>query len=196
MFEQIGTGLLYNDASHKYKYCDMPIDSVTTILNNDKPIPDAILRSDKIVFAMEFGTLVHHCTEADDKGVERPIEHMTGAYRCADLWQKWLKDRNAKVIEIEIGVVNAEWWYAGRVDRIVEIAGKNYIIDIKSGALATKGRYQCAGYQMALEEMGWEIEGSGLVSLKLDDWKESFIKPKHFDKWKEILARRAELNGQ
>jgi len=188
--ERIGTDLFYDDMQHTYEFGGMAIPSVTTILNHDHPIPAAVLTRDSFVLCMEFGSQVHACTEADDRGIERPVELMSGVYDKADLWQKWLKDKKAKVLEIEVGVVNAEWWYAGRVDRIVEIDGKTYVIDIKSGVLATKGRYQLAAYKLALEEMGWVIDGgAGLVSLKLDDWKDSFIKDKHTDKWLEIIGR-------
>lgn len=196
---QLGKDLYYDDATHTYEYCGMSIPSVTTIQSAANPIPAFIRNKESFAMLTELGRAIHDCTERDDRDQERlsESEHykMDGVHVKADMWQDFKVNAGIDVLEIEMGVVNAEWWYAGRLDRIVRLEGFNYVLDIKSGKLSTRGRQQVAAYVIALKDMDWKdengngIDGGILMSLKEDTVKTSFIKEQQIIAWMKLIKR-------
>lgn len=80
----------------------------------------------------------------------------------------WAKEGKVRFLESEKPVVSRESHYAGTLDIILEVEGKKYLGDVKTG----KGIYpeyflQMAAYQGALEEMGQhtDIQGSVVINL-------------------------------
>lgn len=188
VFEKIGL-MNFNPKTHTYTLGQDRIPSVTTVMNEVKPIPDGVRLSDKFIFSCEFGTEVHQLTEADDQGIEREPERMGGVYACADKWHTWVQNHGVEILGVEIPVYSKKHWYAGRVDRIIRLNGKVYVVDIKTGKYNTKNSVQVSGYVLAAREMGMKIDGGLVVSLH-----DTIAKPTSVDivkytaRWLEILT--------
>lgn len=187
--------LSFTEDGHSYSLDGEPIWSITTILNALDPIPEAIRCSEKFILACEFGTEVHEHTEADDLGKPREPERMGGAYECADKWRQWVSDNDVEILEVELPVFSEKYWYSGRIDRLVKLNGKVYVIDIKSGKYSTRHSYQVTGYVMAAREMGYHIDGGAVVSLPADEpAKFHDIKIiKYMPKWVEKLYQFTDM---
>lgn len=82
-----------------------------------------------------------------------------------------LETIGAKTIASEVVVVSKNGW-AGQADRIIEINGKKYVIDLKSGKFGNVA-YQLAAYSLAANEVGFGLEGMGVISLPRDLTKEA-----------------------
>lgn len=192
------SNFVFDKKNHRYTLAGEVIPSVTTVLGVWRPIPNFMLFEDSFVLACQFGTFVHEATEADDLGRERDPEIVGGVYDAADLWGYFMEASAAEVIAVEQRIYSAEWWYAGTIDRILNIGGKVTVVDIKTSALNIKGKIQVAAYIMALREHGVEVDGGLLVSVRNGEIKTSPVNQSHFDKWEEIMLKynRGVLNAE
>jgi hypothetical protein len=94
--------------------------------------------------AMRLGNAVHSATERWDKfGQESNLIQMQG-------WVKFLTDYQPKILSIEAPAFHPKYLYAGTMDRIAEIGGDKYILDIKSGVKMDWHPVQLAGYNHML----------------------------------------------
>jgi hypothetical protein len=83
---------------------------------------------------------------------------------------KWAIDNKVKFIESEKRLYSMKHWFAGTCDLVFEMDGKRYIGDIKtSSAIYNEHFFQMAGYEIALEEMGYpKVDGYLVINLKKD----------------------------
>ena len=129
------------------------------------------------------GTKVHDWIEryikAKIAGIELPafeedIKHIT------DQFVVWATENNITFLVSEKRLFSKEYWYAGTVDLVFLKDGKKYVGDIKtsSGIYGREFFFQCAGYQIALEEQGEkDIFGSTIIRCGKDgsfEIKDSF----------------------
>lgn len=98
--------------------------------------------------------------KTDNKQIEVMVNHFI----------KWAIDNKVKFIESEKRLYSVKHWYAGTCDLVFEMDGKRYIGDIKtSSAIYNEHFFQMAGYEIALEEMGYEkVDGYLVINLKKD----------------------------
>lgn len=77
-----------------------------------------------------------------------------------------LKEMGAQTIQSEFVVYSRNGW-AGQVDRLIEMGGKNYILDIKTGSFGQVWA-QLGAYSLAAGEMGMKVDGCGVIALPRD----------------------------
>ena len=183
----------FSPKDHLYSVHGDPIPSVTTILTCEYPIPEFVKNRDEFSMACEFGKAVHEATECDDLGKDRPIEIIGGVYDAADLIKAYNEEHEVKVLAVEIPVYSSEWWYAGTIDRINEVNFSHMcrplrlVVDYKTSELGIKGKIQIAAYILALEELGVEVDGGMLLSVRNGEIKTAMVKPDHFKRWEKIM---------
>lgn len=80
---------------------------------------------------------------------------------------EWCRSKGVKFLESEKSVYSKVHFYAGITDMLVEIEGKKYIADLKTGnSCQSKNWFQLGGYSVALEEMGYpKVDGYILFHL-------------------------------
>jgi len=185
--------LTFVPENHSYLYDGFPIPSVSSILETKYPFPEWLKNTIKLQEAMEYGKAVHTATEEHDLN----IPHTWTPYdmsHALELWKRFKKNENASVYihnnrpMVEEMMVNEDAWYCGTIDRIMEIDGKLWIVDIKSGWLSTRGSVQIAGYAIMARKNGIDIDNAMLVSLREDDYKIKITKPEHYESFLECLV--------
>ena len=80
---------------------------------------------------------------------------------------KWVEEAKPKFLASEKVVHSKQHWFAGTLDFIAEIGGKQYLGDIKTGSgIYQEMWWQTSGYQLALEEIEpeWKIDGHIIVN--------------------------------
>lgn len=83
-------------------------------------------------------------------------------------WQEFRDDTGFRPTDIELQVVHEDYWYAGTIDRIGEIAGIPYVIDLKTGSsLSLWYEIQVALYALAYARQNKTgIPRMGIVHLR------------------------------
>jgi hypothetical protein len=88
--------------------------------------------------------------------------HMT------DHFVQWAEENKVKFLAAEVKVYSRRYWYGGTFDLIVEIAGKIFIVDIKTGGgIYPEHFFQMGGYDIAVKEMQ-ENEGLLINGQKIE----------------------------
>jgi len=178
--------------SHSYLCNGFPIPSVSALLETKYPFPEHLKNTVKISEAIEYGNAVHSVTEALDLEQEPPWSpyDLTHAIKS---WTDFKERENASIYYhdgkpmVEVIMANIDLWYCGTIDRIMEIDGKLWIVDIKSGWLSTRGSVQVAGYAIMARLNGIDIDNAMLVSLREDEYTVKISKPHHYDWFLECL---------
>lgn len=123
----------------------------------------------------------HQSNTAKDRGltVHSIIEayNASGCTIVSEVYQGYLEQFklfieafNAKIIESEKTVVNHTHRYAGTLDLIVELKGKAWILDIKTGKnIYQEAKLQLSAYRECFKQN--EIEGVGVILLQEDGYK-------------------------
>lgn len=124
----------------------------------------------------EKGTIVHNATEEMNNGVEISMFDKKGNPNFKlDEWvmihKYWLfwKAVNPVLIANEHPFCSNDLKYGGTIDRVVEIEGRRWLIDIKtSNYLHTSYELQQAAYAVAwnIENPEMEIDQTGIIWLK------------------------------
>ena len=167
--------ILYDDDDHKYmirtdegELVEAP--SVTTIMNDvgfygrfvnkREPDPNEIRfpeppseQEKKRDAAAKRGTAVHLMTEDLDRGHPLPDEVDEELFPYLKAYLAFKEDNKIEIHEIENIVFNEDFWYAGRVDRIMTINGVPSIVDIKTGQVLDTTGLQLAAYLYAYQNM-------------------------------------------
>lgn len=147
--------LAFDEAAHVYRRYGQPVPSVTQVLqliDSFEGVPMDVLEA-----AREFGQHVHRAVELDSKGEldEDSLDPALAEYVAG--WRKFISDRNATVLASEVRVASNRLSFAGTLDSLVEIAGRTWLVDVKSGAVPTRTvGPQTAAYEHALREC-WPI---------------------------------------
>ena len=83
----------------------------------------------------------------------------------------WAEENKVKFLASELHLYSVEHFLGGIMDFVCEIDGNVWIGDIKTGSgIYAEAFFQCAGYQIMLEEMGLypNIKGHIILNLKKD----------------------------
>lgn len=153
------------DDSHFYYVDGVFKPSVTKILQEAMPTPYALRQwigevgnekaQQKLEKAGERGTAIHNACEDLLRGVEidMTLFPLDTDKKCLIAFKNWCAEYQPEVIEIEM-VVASELDYAGTLDILCKIKGKETIIDIKtSSAVYDEHILQITAYQKAVKEM-------------------------------------------
>ena len=115
--------------------------------------------------AADIGTLAHSWI-SDYIGGKNPKRNEEIAI-ITDNFLKWVEEAKPKFLASEKVVHSKQHWFAGTLDFIAEIGGKQYLGDIKTGSgIYQEMWWQTSGYQLALEEIEpeWKIDGHIIVN--------------------------------
>ena len=132
----------FNEATHTYTYEGTKVPSVSTIIND-------LLGADYTridPFYANRGTAVHKAVELHLQGrldESSMDEHVTPYFEA---FQKFESETGFKVEETELKVFSKPLWFAGTLDLIGTIGGKQYLLDIKTGQKQKWHSIQTAGY--------------------------------------------------
>ena len=161
-------GLFFDAEAHAYYVNGRPVLSVTQVLKSVGFIDDTYYTEE----GRERGTFVHEACEAVDLG-DAPLEDVPDDLRWyVRAWVRFRDEHGFEAEEIEKPRANLTLCYAGTPDRVGRFtrgqwAGRRFVIDFKTGALAKWWRYQLAGYRGMFDAA--ELEGGlGRMSLRLD----------------------------
>ena len=81
-----------------------------------------------------------------------PSELTVEEWECIMSFSDWFKETKPKVIQLEQVVYNEKVGYAGTVDMVLEIEGKKWIVDIKTGqSIWPEYELQISAYKHAMQ---------------------------------------------
>jgi len=151
------------------------------------------------------GNTIHSLVEAykaSGKIVETVPKQFRGYY---DGFLQWIGNNKVKVLEQEKTVFSQKHGYAGTLDILCEINDNPglWIVDVKTnkdGAVYPEHALQQSAYKQALSEIGTEVVGMAILSLKEDglynfsqlpDQFETFLATKKLWQWlnKDVCER-------
>ncbi len=138
-------GFEFNEETHTYSIDGNVVPSVSSFLESSGLKPFIPYKSD----GKPRGKRVHHLTELFDIGLYEHDEEYGG---YVDAWEAFLLYEKAKVLFSETLVYNPVMNLAGTIDRFIEMNGKIYIEDSKTGSNADWHKYQLALYALIIEE--------------------------------------------
>ena len=127
--------------------------------------------------AQERGTAVHKACEEYSYGDEIPDTEI-GRYVAA--YADFLFNEGADILAKEMTVFNPDNSYAGTLDAIVNMGGKNYVMDLKTGGVYPSASLQMAAYASATHYVDGAgrthrqetpIDGAFVLELKPNKYK-------------------------
>jgi len=123
----------------------------------------------------DIGTMAHGMIEAHLKGEEFDTSdysknQISLAENCALKFYEWLKNKDVKVLGIEMQLVSDKHRFGGTCDIYCELNGVPTLIDIKTA----KGIYeemhtQVAAYKLLLEEAGKTVDNAMILRVGRDE---------------------------
>jgi len=180
-FKQSKNKITFVDGRFYFDQNDNYVPSVTTILEA-YPKPYALLQwikengenSDKIRDAKgDIGSAVHRLTENYDNGFDCNLLDLEGSplyslevwsmfERYVDFTNRFNPVHNM----IEQNIININLGYAGTLDRVSNLNGKKFLIDIKtSNGVYNSFWLQLAAYRELLKNEGIEVDGVAILWL-------------------------------
>lgn len=143
-------GLEFDPVEHSYFYNGVKCPGVTGTLESVGLSDFSMVAPDILAQAQAFGTEVHkRCEDNDlDRLDESSLTDLVAMHVMQ--WNQFLSDMKVTIKEVEKVVFHPAFKYAGTLDRIAEIKGKLYILDIKTGPKMRSHAIQTAAYDGAL----------------------------------------------
>lgn len=119
------------------------------------------------------GSTVHAMTEAYDAGAvvsllteEGHLGYKVGEWAMFERYVEFCNRFSPKILMSEQNFVNPDLGYAGTIDRIMEIGGKRYLVDIKtSNTIYASYWLQLAAYRRLVEEQGVFVDYVAILWL-------------------------------
>lgn len=178
--------LAFDEKNHIYRVEGEEIPSVTTLLQKHGIVnTDWYDEQGKV-----RGTYVHKGAEFVDDGTIdwEELDPMLMPYLRG--YEKFTKDFEHEIKYSEHREFDAEIWYAGTLDRVINYCGENILYDIKTGAVSPPWVYiQLAAY-WNLFKRKIKIDSVAVLQLR-GDASYTFIKipmVKIIQGWKEFQA--------
>ena len=108
----------------------------------------------------------------------------------------FLEDFPMKPLMIETPMYSQKWGYAGTVDWIVEMFGKRWLIDLKTGIVSKMAGVQTSAYEKLFREnTGWTGQlKRAVLHLPKDGGKVKLIEQGNPDDWEFFKARLTTYN--
>lgn len=177
------SNLVYKPEIHEYFIDGVKLPGVTSILKSAGLTDMSGIKSGILIRAQKFGTALHKATELWDKGVLDMSSLSAPLIPYLEAWKKFHKDYQIEWGSVELPVSSVKYRFAGTLDRVGTIGGKNTIIDLKtSSVMYPAGAIQTAGYQIAYEEMtgekirqrwGVQLTPENTIPYKIENYTES-----------------------
>jgi hypothetical protein len=203
--------LTFSDGRYYSTQWDEWVPSVTTILEA-YPKPYQLLQwmKEKGSAADELrdmagrrGSAVHQLTEDYDNGIEckllsdvgTPI-HSLEVWGMFERYVNFCSRFNPQNILIEHTVISPALGYAGTIDRVSDIRGKRYLIDIKtSNTIANNYWLQLAAYRELLKQDKTitQLDGVGILWLNAKTRTEGKADQMQGNGWQLILQKDGEI---
>jgi len=148
--------IYFDKINHKYFIDSKPAPGVNEIISDIWHFDMAHMPEERLERAMELGTKVHKATELHDTGLlENNEDDSVLGYLTA--YRRFLGDLKAIPVLVEkvfsgCDQDNQESVYCGTVDRIMDIGGERWCIDLKTGGVYPRTRLQTAGYFLAYNQ--------------------------------------------
>lgn len=164
----MSNSLIFDENKHQYSVNGLVLPSVTQIM---KPLTQELyanIDNKTLNAAASRGKSVHYATELYDTfGVEE-IEEENKGYLAA--YKKFKQDYSVKILEVEKQLFHPLLYYAGTLDRIVEINGKRILLDIKTTEKVHKNlvEIQVSAYQEMALKNGIEVDSLAVLKLNAD----------------------------
>lgn len=152
--------ITFNAQLHQYSEDGVVLPSVSQVLRTAGLIDTRW----QIPAAAAFGCRVHEATAAFDRGEKlfRDFDSSIGPYLVG--WWMFRETQAMRVLEIEKIIGSISLGYAGTLDRLVEMDGERWVVDLKTGSSRPWHRLQLAAYAMAVglpcRRMAVYLEGS------------------------------------
>ena len=136
--------IVFDPLNHTYTEGEVILPSVTTIL---KEVGFYFFDS-RYKGAATRGTEIHLLTQQLDEG-DKTLQDFAlhKYYPYALAWEQFKQDTGAEIHFCEVVVGGKEHGCAGMVDRLARLGGREFILDIKSGAKMAWHAIQLAGYK-------------------------------------------------
>lgn len=141
--------VVFDEVAHEYRVRGERVPSVTGILKEVGLIDTQWLDE----AAMLRGTHVHQACEFDDQGDLDEASLDPAILPYVQAWRRCRAEMGFKILANERRVFHEPMRYCGTLDRIVELRGRQVIIDLKTGATQRWHALQVALYALA---MRWE----------------------------------------
>jgi uncharacterized protein YlaN (UPF0358 family) len=151
------------------KNIDLLKEDPETILRMAKEEPDKERDT-----AGDIGRAIHAWAEGYIKGELPEMPEDPKVVRGVMAFVDWINSTGAKLLEAERVIYSRKYDFAGRLDLILEIDGRRYLGDIKTGSgVYAEALAQTAGYQCAYEEeTGTQLDGRVIIWLAKDSEEE------------------------
>lgn len=157
--------LTFDPVAHEYRVGGVRVPGVTSVL---RPLVDfSRVPRDVLEAKADLGRRVHLAAQLHDEDDldESSVEDDVAPYLVA--YRRFLADTGARVVMNEIPVFHATYRYAGTLDRVMEIGGDRWLIDLKTAIATpiTTGAQTCA-YLQALGDL--TVTRRGALRLRPD----------------------------
>lgn len=179
-------GIVFDEEAHRYSINGTTVPSVTQILRplvDLSGIPSSVLERKR-----DLGTRVHFACQLDDEGDldETSVEDDVAPYLTG--YRLFRRESGARVVLNEHRVADLKLMYAGTLDRVVQIDGKLWLVDLKTCLLLPLlAGPQTAAYQRALADP--RVTHRAALRLR-PDGKYRFDALANPDDWSCFLAAR------
>jgi len=169
-------GLIFDEESHCYRLNGSVLPSVTTVIKEAGLSPHY---GSNAVPARDRGAAVHKALELMDNALEldqSTIEEGWRPYLAA--YQKFTKECCPIWRHVELRGYHKTLLYAGTIDRVGIVLGRDSVLDVKTGALLPWTALQAAAYaEMLPAPIGarlarWGLQLSNNGSYKLEEYKD------------------------
>lgn len=163
--------LVFDEEKHHYYYDGRRVPGVTSILESVGLIEFGGIPIEILDSAAQRGTAVHKMLEFYDKGTldESTVSDDLVGYLIQ--WKKFLNEMNVQIFENEKRLFSSKYFYAGTLDRVAEMNGKETILDIKTGVPWMSHPVQLSAYDLAYNEDRRRKMDRMCVYLKPDNFK-------------------------
>lgn len=113
------------------------------------------------------GTSIHKYIELDLAGMDGSPYAKHDTMDAIETYHAWKKEHEIKVHASELTVHHPAWRCAGTLDAVLEIDGKLYVVDYKTGKFKARYFTQLAAYKAMLERMPKKKRIAGIEQAEL-----------------------------
>lgn len=169
------TPLQFNPETHVYSRDGVRVPGVTDVM-----VASGLIDTRGPWFTAwhrQRGEYVHEATALDDRGEldEDTLDPAILPYVLG--WREFLKTTGSEILDIERVVENTVYPYAGKLDRLVMLGGRRFVLDIKTGQPERWHGVQLAGYAGCFDapplRMGVYLDGDGDGDFHLKQYSDS-----------------------
>lgn len=161
--------LEFDNEAHIYYYNGEVVPNVTSIIEMTGLTNFSFIPQNDLKMACQYGDLSHKITIYTDLGIDK-LEDIVALnealkekyqnfnikkclVRNYESYKQFLKDYDYNPLMIEEQMYSHKYKFAGTMDRVCLINGKEYILDFKTGVKSKTCGIQTSAYKILLEEL-------------------------------------------